>query len=216
MLIKKSTLSLIPAEIAIWQISETVEELLQYTANVLKFNAKGTSPAHPEKMLQFLASRAALMNLDIPLTHLDKNETGQPFIRGADNFHISLSHSGCIGVAIKSRCATGVDVELISNKAEKVYPRFGNDNDQKIVKTMSKKLDKYCLLTLLWSIKEAVYKAASALKLNFKQDIFIEEIDINTQAITGIVLKNDQQIAFIGEFEISNDYLWVGICIPNQ
>ncbi len=81
--------------------------------------------------------------------------------------NISISHTKeRVAVALSSS-PTGLDMEIINNRALKIASRFINEKD-----TMFIDPDDAKDTTLLWTAKEAVYKLDNSL-VNFKNDIQI-------------------------------------------
>lgn len=100
------------------------------------------------------ASLALLRNmLDDNSAIIDRHPSGAPFLPGYPDKVISISHSGdYIAISI-GNSPQGIDIQIPSPKLNRVASRFISSDDA---------MPPSCSdpLLLLWTIKEAVYKAA--------------------------------------------------------
>jgi len=95
------------------------------------------------------------------------NEFGRPFI---ENGHISISHShDIIVIAIDKNHPVGIDVEYKSPKITAIKHKFISKDDQKLID-----FEDETQLTIVWSIKEAVYKMEDIPALSFKENIHVK------------------------------------------
>lgn len=95
------------------------------------------------------------------------SEDGSPTINQSS--FISISHTtkyACLGVSKTSKI--GIDIEEIRDKAVSVQHKFCNENETTIF-DITNNFD----MTLLWSLKEALYKLSDRQQLLFKTDICI-------------------------------------------
>jgi len=82
---------------------------------------------------------------------------------------ISISHShDWVGLALSSKYPIGFDLELIQEKIARVYDKFTHQDERKFFTPES--IEK---LTVLWSIKESVYKLFRQKGLSFSEDICV-------------------------------------------
>jgi phosphopantetheinyl transferase len=99
---------------------------------------------------------------------LTGDENGRPFwqgnvpqaLRGMD---ISLSHSGAYALAITAPGRVGADVEACRPKVERVAARFCHAEEEDTLARLAPERDRLARLTLLWSAKESLRKAATGL-----------------------------------------------------
>ena len=136
---------------------------------------------HPQKRLQHLAGRYLLKELfqDFPYNLICIADTRKPFLQN-EQYHFSISHCGNYAAAIVSReHRVGVDVELITHKAEKVIHKFLSPKEQLLIEGLLKKanvLSRQQWLTAAWSIKESLYKWYGNGQVEFDEHLLIEEI----------------------------------------
>lgn len=145
-------------KIAIWEITENEGFFLKHVPIQPQIT-------HPHKRLQHLAGRYLLKYL-FPLfpSHLIKiADTRKPFLED-EAFHFSISHCGHFAAAIvSSSCRVGVDIELASEKVERIKHKF----------TSTAELSLHLPAVLTWSCKEAIFKWYGKGGLDFKEDMEI-------------------------------------------
>ena len=106
-----------------------------------------------------------LRNKLIPKNEIYYNSTGKPFL-GIGNGHISVSHSVqsiCLGL---SDIPLGIDLEKIDKRILKVRSKYVNNEEKKFYE-----FDSLEELTILWTIKECLYKLHDIKGLSFKNDL---------------------------------------------
>ncbi|MFT4154788.1 4'-phosphopantetheinyl transferase family protein [Parafilimonas sp.] len=136
---------------------------------------------HPHKRLQHLAGRYLLPCLfnDFPYTEILIADTKKPYLPG-EQYHFSISHCGDYAAAIVSSTGrVGVDIEIPSEKVERVAHKFLNEvecmhlsiehSPQSIGENPSTVTRQ--LLTVLWSAKESLFKWYSLGKVDFRGHI---------------------------------------------
>ncbi|MBB1286357.1 4'-phosphopantetheinyl transferase superfamily protein [Flavisolibacter sp. BT320] len=147
---------------------------------------------HPHKRLQHLSGRYLLRYLfpEFPLDLIKVADTRKPYLED-EAFHFSISHCSDYAAAIVSRKKrVGVDIEVPTKKVERIKKKFlhaeelmfvnshkaTNRTEAKTkIKTIFEDSDNaLAQLTLLWSVKEAVYKWWSYGGVDFSEMIRIE------------------------------------------
>lgn len=147
----------------VWQATETEAELLDILAwSAAEVEAKRRIYTHPNTWRQHLASRALLQIMAA--------QTNQPL--GADGWHWSLSHSGDYSVAVASRQKIGVDVQLVAPKIARLATRFMSAEEYAQFEAC-KESDKNKFAALVWSAKEAMFKAWRQQNVTFKTDLLL-------------------------------------------
>lgn len=93
------------------------------------------------------------------------SDTGAPSIVSSSGFTnlapaISISHSGNYAVGMAAAASScGIDIQLISDKTERVADRFCTKDERRHLQNYLPKLDKMAQLSLLWAAKEALKKS---------------------------------------------------------
>lgn len=101
---------------------------------------------------------------------IEYKSTGKPVI---DDGHISISHSQTkVIIGYSREFLIGVDIEFIKPKIHRIKHKF-------LSRTEKNNLDieDSLILTIIWSIKEAIYKMEDIPGLMFKDHIHIESIN---------------------------------------
>ena len=117
-----------------------------------------------ERKNEFIGIRQ-LRNQLIPNKPILYNSNGKPFVDQCEN-HISISHSSksiCLAI---SKFPLGIDIEGIDERVVRIKTKFVNIEDKKHYRYNSVKD-----LTILWTIKECLYKLNDIKGLSFKNDI---------------------------------------------
>jgi 4'-phosphopantetheinyl transferase len=153
---------------AVWQISESVEELrgairLREEEEILYQSFVAES-----RKKQWLAYRILIRTLlkpdDFPVEY---DEHGKPFLAGSD-FHISVTHTEDLAAVIISHNArVGIDIEKIKPRIEKVRDKFLSPEELSSIGN-ERELEQ---LTIAWCAKEALYKLYGVRALDFRENI---------------------------------------------
>lgn len=139
---------------------------------------------HPQKRLQHLAGRYLLQELypDFPYSLIRIADTRKPYIEN-ELYHFSISHCGHYAAAMVSTGnRVGVDVELMTNKIEKIIHKFLSAYEQSLIHRLAitSNSDLYHqLLTTAWSIKESLYKWYGDNEVDFIEHLHIEQITLH-------------------------------------
>lgn len=99
------------------------------------------------------AVRGLLVEAFGPGAQLGHTPEGAPYIIGVGDVHISISHCADMAVLVVSDRPIGVDVETLRPQLRKVASRFLSPEE-------ALRNPDLPTLMALWTIKEAVYKAA--------------------------------------------------------
>jgi len=99
---------------------------------------------------------------------LANGEDGRPFWQGnapaiLRDLDISLSHGGGYALAIIASSRVGADVQPCLPKVERVAAQFAHPEEEDTLARLLPEQERLARLTLLWSAKESLRKAATAL-----------------------------------------------------
>ena len=180
-------------EIAVWKITESLEELEKMSGNLDSSDYKSK-----KRKKEFLSVRLLLKNL-CPLSTISYKKNGAPWI--SKHKCISISHSGDLACIIISKHNNGIDIEEISEKPLRLYSKFGNNPH---LEGLTKEK-----ATLIWSIKESVFKWQKQENINFKKDIIISNFNVSEKGKIDLTFKNNKLTA--NYFKIENKFL-VYVC----
>ncbi len=171
--------------LAIWQITEDEDFFLEKVP--LKTNI-----THPHKRLQHLAGRYLLQEIDpnFPMDLIRITDTRKPYIKG-DSHHFSISHCGNFAAAIVSTThRVGIDIEKYTEKTLKILHKFLSEKELSMVNGQWSMVNGelpnadgqppipiWYFTTLLWSVKEAVYKWFGNGEMGFIQHMQVVKME---------------------------------------
>ena len=154
-------------KVAIWRIEEPEEFFLNKVP--LKRDV-----SHPYKRLQHLAGRYLLPTLfeDFPLEEILIADTKKPFLEN-EKYHFSISHCGNFAAAIVSNHErVGVDIELVTPRIKTIGSKFLNTEENLFLKNYEHLPGMHLeLTTILWSVKESLFKWYGNGQVDFKRHI---------------------------------------------
>ena len=168
--------------ILVWEITETLDELLYLNGNI------NTTNYTSEKRKKEHLIRPLMVNKICPTKTIIYNEFGAPELNNGK--HISISHSKELVSVILSDTKTGLDIQQISEKSLLLAPKFVSEKN--LIKLNKEKA------TLIWCIKEAIYKWHQKGGVDFIKDIIIPEF---------VAKKHGKVIAYFRAKELNLNYL---------
>lgn len=145
-----------------------------------------------------VCNRFGIKNKDIVF---DKNEYGKPFLKGFNNFHFNISHSGGWVVCATHSLPVGIDIEKVKQANLKIAEHFFSEyeNNDLTCKDSSEKLSYFYDL---WTLKESYIKAEG-------KGLFIPlnsfSISINNSGITLKTAGGLKQCCF-KQYSFQSDY----------
>jgi 4'-phosphopantetheinyl transferase EntD len=183
-------LSLPETHVCVWKIEEPLEFFEQIPGHWHMIKSQ-----NPIKRMESLAARFCLndlcLRLGLPNEVLKQDERERPYLVNSD-WKISLTHSyPYVAAACRHKKEVGIDIEKKGRKIEKIAPRFLNKDE------FNDRSGNHSALTIAWSIKESIYKAANIPGLSFRDSI---ALDMHTE--------NPSAKARILGGEITANYYW--------
>jgi len=145
--------------ILVWEITETLEELLYLYGNI-----NTTNYTSEKRKKEHLISRL-MVNEICENGTIIYNEFRAPELDNSK--HLSISHSNELVTVIISDKKSGIDIEKISEKALRIASKFVSEKN--LIKLNKEKA------TLIWCLKEAIYKWHQKGSVDFIKDIIISE-----------------------------------------
>lgn len=175
--------SLQNAEIALWKATE---DTAFFKKNLIEEEFP-TDPveqiSHPEKIHQWYASRFLLCRIYPAAIQLYSQR--KPYLFNGPE--ISFSHSQDVVAVQISHYKSGIDVQWADPKLKLISKRFLNDSDMDTVKTN----DEIISLSIIWSIKEAVFKYYGT-DMTFK-DIEVKHYDPVGDTALAVANRNGEK-----------------------
>ena len=156
----------------VWHLTETTEELWQMVnpdnEDLLMLETIG----HDAKKKEYLAGKNAIMKMcelqGFPFLGIYKDKHGKPFLK--DNpYEISLTHTlEYIGVVFSKKKPVGIDIEKPRLQILQILKRLFSEGEIDDVN------GDVVNATIYWSAKEALYKLYGKRKVDFKENLFLE------------------------------------------
>lgn len=189
--------------IAIWQIDESEDVLLR------EFGLLVDLPVNPRRRLE----RLAVLNLIKQLGLGDRyhyQSDGRPYLPTNDS-HISISHAGNkVVVAINPNKPIGVDIEQTDRNYKRVAPKYMSQREICHVTNYGAKE-----LSLIWCVKEAVYKLPWGVSKCFSTEIdVLVEVDMLHRGWCTVKVKHNGEWNYMrANFEYLDNYclVWINL-----
>jgi phosphopantetheinyl transferase len=190
-------------ELLVWKITESFDEL--FSTVVLKEESLTRLEGMKSESHQkgFMSVRRLLMERGYTDLDLYYDEFGKPHLK--DGKHISISHSHAFSVIVLSDENVGADLEILKDKTLKLAPRFMDvshlvnlDEANQLLKA-----------TVVWGIKESVFKLKNEVGISFKDHIFENEFVIADKKCSVELHFNDKVEHFKIVFDFIENYVFV-------
>ena len=135
---------------------------------------------------------------------IDYDEKGKPFLTN-NSKHISISHShDKLAIIVNEQEATGIDIELIRDKALKIKHKFLSDSELQDANDNVEKL------LIYWAAKETLYKIYGLKEVDFIEHLFVKPFTKhNLGTIIGVINLPSFTESFHLSYQILDDYVLV-------
>lgn len=139
------------------------------------------------KKLEFFAVRYLrnFKQINLPIFY---NANGAPFFKRSTT-KISISHSKELAVIALSPVRVGVDIELITERIVGIKDRFVSAAELNLFKVKNAKT-----FTIIWTIKEVLYKLSDLKHINFLADMKLLE---QSEGLITCQFKTSEGIRFV-------------------
>ena len=179
--------------ILVWEITETLEEMI-----VLGWGINTSNHTSEKRNKEHLVIRLLVSKI-YPTKTIIYNEFGAPELDNGK--HISISHSKQLVAIILSDKKTGLDIEQISEKSLRLAPKFISEKN--LINLNKEKA------TLIWCLKETIYKWHQKGGVDFIKDIIIPDFFAKKHGrVTAYFRKKELNLNYL---KINNHYL-VYVC----
>ncbi|MFK8161685.1 MAG: 4'-phosphopantetheinyl transferase superfamily protein [Lewinella sp.] len=200
-----------PGEWGLWHITET-EDWLRENVHLFPEEQEAMALIKGEgRRKEFLAARILLHYMSGRSTRgeLYKDDAGKPHLRDSV-FHVSISHTVNYAAAIAHPNPCGVDVQRIVPRIRRMANKFIGPGERLQLTPEHELLQ----LHLIWSAKEAMYKAFGRRQLDFKEHLVVDLGAFTKEKTTGsaFLKKGDIKMLFDLNFRIFDEFVLVG-CI---
>lgn len=175
-LIKKYTIAT-NIHLAVWEISESLDELLiDYTINENE-TAAFESISNEGRKKQWLATRKLLFeltkNTNLWIAHDDNRKP----ILNDEQLSLSISHtSNYVAILLGKNIRLGIDIEKLTPRIYKIKHKFCSETENEYLADDENLLAR---LYIIWSAKESLFKMYGKGNLDFKKNLFIHPFEFN-------------------------------------
>ena len=186
-----------------WHITEDVTSLFRAVSlrDTSLFRLEGMKSEEHQK--GFLAVRMLLQHLGYTDYDLTYDEAGKPHL--SDGKHISISHSHEFSCICISDELMGIDLEKLKEKTLKIAPRFMEVKHLENLSTLEQ-IEKS---TVIWGVKESIFKIKNEKGISFPEHIFEEEFDLKDGKCEAELHFNNQIENFQIQFYNVEAYIFV-------
>ena len=192
--------------VVIWEVKESLDffrEGLILSHNEQEF----VETVNNKRKLEWTASRflmQKILEIDIQ-ADLRKDQYGKPYLL-QDEVHISISHSHDYSAIAISPKVIGIDIQLELDKISRIAYKFINEEERRFIED-DKKVAYY---HAIWGAKESMYKAYGRKKIEFKEDMSVDQFVFNDEGYTFAGrLKKEKLFQYEIHAEKFNDYHFV-------
>ena len=160
----------------LWQIVEDEQFLIQLAELIPVELTELEKLVLAKRRKEWLCARL-LVDMATPGSALMFLPNGKPILN--HSAHISISNSGdLVGVTVSSQ-TVGLDIQEINIKIKEISGRFCSGYERMVAANSH---DELSYLTILWSIKEAIFKCYGE-NVDFKRHIHVPEFELEDEII---------------------------------
>lgn len=160
------------AEIAIWHVTETEEELLSITSvptDELEEISLFRNESHRK---QKLAVRALINEVFEEKMYLNHHDNGKPYLENCAT-NISITHTdNYVAIIIHEEEEVGIDIESLERDFSAVEKKALSEDEIDDLEDSSRKNEQ---LAIYWCAKEAIFKRMSQNRVIFAEQIEVEK-----------------------------------------
>jgi phosphopantetheinyl transferase len=191
------------ASLYLWKITEDLKWFIDVVKLKNASQERINSMKSESHQKGFLAVRMLLQYLGYSDFDLNYDSNGKPHL--LDGKYISISHSHEFSAIAVSTNTIGIDLELVKEKTLKIASRFMDvshlDNLSEAEKTQK--------ATVIWGIKESIFKIKSMEGISFPNHIFENEFNLEDKKTMAQLRFNSQIEDFKIVFNSVEDYIYV-------
>ena len=193
-------------KILIWKITETFDAL--FSQVILKERTLERLQGMKSQTHQraFLSVRKLLQETGHNDLQLHYDEFGKPHLDNEN--HISITHSFDFAAIILSDKNVGIDIEQRREKIIRIADKFVDDSEFLFLnkEDLSDYISK---LTVIWGIKEAVFKIRNEKGISFKDHIFVAPFEMTDLKAQALLTFENLNVKFEITFEEIENYTLV-------
>ena len=159
------------AEIAVWQVTETEEELLNITSVPNDELEEISLFRNESQRKQKLAVRALINEMFEEKMYLNHHDNGKPYLENCAT-NISITHTDkYVAVITHEEEEVGIDIESLERDFSAVEKKALSEDEIDDLEDEKKNEQ----LAIYWCAKEAIFKRMSQNRVDFAEQIEVEK-----------------------------------------
>ena len=195
--------------IYLWKISDPLNDLLFDIHLTEKSQIRLNDMKSELHKRAFLSVRQLMRVAGYKDIDLFYDESGKPHLK--DKKYISITHSHEMSAIIISDEPVGIDIEIKKEKVLKIVSKF---MDRSHISGLSQS-DQIFKATVVWGIKETVFKIKNIKGISFKNHIEEDIFDLSDKKTKAQLIINNSVENFNMFFDDIDDYVLVWGLIAN-
>ena len=165
------------AEIAVWQVTETEEELLKLSSVPTDEMEEISLFRNESHRKQKLAVRALLNEIFEEKMYLNHHDNGKPYLENCVT-NISITHTDkYVAIIIHDEEELGIDIESLDRNFATVEQKALSEDEIDDLDDEKKNEQ----LAIYWCAKEAIFKRMSQNRVNFAEQIEVEKFNLKKE-----------------------------------
>ena len=188
------------AEIAVWQVTETEEELMNITSVPTDELEEISLFRSESQRRQKLAVRALLNEVFEEKMYLNHHDNGKPYLENCAT-DISITHTDkYVAIIISDDDEVGIDIESLDRDFTVVEKKALSEEEIEDLDDDKKNEQ----LAIYWCAKEAIFKRMSQNRVDFAEQIEVEKFNLKKEGEleATFIHKDDHEEDFELEYMI--------------
>ena len=182
------------AEIAVWQVTETEEELVKLSSVPTDEMEEISLIRNEDQRRQKLAVRALLNEVFEEKMYLNHHDNGKPYLENCAT-NISITHTEkYVAIIIHDEEELGIDIESLDRNFAPVEQKALSEDEIDDLDDDKKNEQ----LAIYWCAKEAIFKRMSQNRVNFAEQIEVEKFNLKKEG--------ELEATFIHKDEYEEDF----------
>ncbi len=195
------------AEISVWEVTESEEELLKIISIPNEELEDLFLTRSESRRREKLAVRALLNQVFEDKVYLGHHDNGSPFIQN-NSTHISITHTNrFVAIITHPTEEVGIDIESIERDFSAVEKKALSEEEREDLSDKHRNLQ----LAIYWCAKEAIYKRMSQHGVDFAKQMEIEKFNPKEEGDIDatFIAKSGEEEEFELEYEIFENHALV-------
>lgn len=167
------------AEISVWQITETEQELIELTSVPTDEMEEIMLMGNESQRKQRLAVRALLNEVFEEKMYLSHHDNGKPYLENCIT-NISITHTDkYVAIITHDEDDLGIDIESLDRDFTAVEKKaLSEDEIDDLEDDVDERKEQ---LAIYWCAKEAIYKRMSQNRVDFAEQIEVEDFNVKNE-----------------------------------